>query len=424
MTIRADIDHHHARRRRRRTAILATLGAVVVLTLLLGGVWIWRLALSDLPPTPDGPGLAIVNRPPSVIFIDRRGQEIGRRVPGGGEVLRIADLPSFVPQAFLAAEDRRFYSHFGVDLIGVARSVRTNLKARKVVEGGSTITQQIARTLFLTPDQTLRRKIQEAVLAVRIEQRMGKEDILKLYLNRIYFGAGAYGIEAASRTYFGKPARNLTLSEAVLLAALPKAPTRLDPTNNFSAALRRSRLVLARMEGEGWIDAATAAGARSSRPVLHLPAAEAAAELPLAPGSLLVIDDIQQLDADAQVALFRAFNAARFLGLALLLAGNEPPLRLALREDLRTRIGQTLIYEIQSLSDDEKSAALRRHAIERGMLMDPGVVHYLLRHGRRDLPSLMAMLNSLDRASLEQKRPPTLPLLRELMQTSLDLDKE
>jgi DnaA family protein len=175
--------------------------------------------------------------------------------------------------------------------------------------------------------------------------------------------------------------------------------------------------------GKTHLLAATAASAQSRRPVLHLPAAEAGAELPLAPGSLLIIDDMQQLGAEAQIALFRAFNAARFLGLALLLAGSEPPLRLGLREDLRTRIGQTLIYEIQSLSDDEKGAALRRHAIERGMLMDPGVVHYLLRHGRRDLPSLMAMLNNLDRASLEQKRPPTLPLLRELMQTSFDLDK-
>ena len=175
--------------------------------------------------------------------------------------------------------------------------------------------------------------------------------------------------------------------------------------------------------GKSHLLAATAASAHGRRPVTHLQAAAAGTELPLAPGSLLVIDDIQALGAEAQVALFRAFNAARFLGLALLLAGNEPPLRLGLREDLRTRIGQTLIYEIQALTDDEKSAALRRHAIERGMLMDPGVVHYLLRHGRRDLPSLMAMLNSLDRASLEQKRPPTLPLLRELMQTSLDLDK-
>jgi len=176
--------------------------------------------------------------------------------------------------------------------------------------------------------------------------------------------------------------------------------------------------------GKSHLLAATAEAACAQRPLVFLHGKDAEAELALAPGSLLVIDDVQELAAEAQIALFRAFNAARFLGLALLLAGNEPPLRLALREDLRTRIGQTLIYEIQSLSDEEKGAALRRHAIERGMLMDPGVVHYLLRHGRRDLPSLMAMLNSLDRASLEQKRPPTLPLLRELMQTSLDLDKE
>jgi len=175
--------------------------------------------------------------------------------------------------------------------------------------------------------------------------------------------------------------------------------------------------------GKSHLLEATAAVAHGHRPVVFLRGMEAGAELTLAPGSLLVIDDVQGLGAEAQVALFRAFNAARFLGLALLLAGNEPPLRLELREDLRTRIGQTLIYKIQSLSDEEKAAALQRHAIERGMLMDAGVVHYLLRHGRRDLPSLMAMLNNLDRASLEQKRPPTLPLLRELMQSSLDLDK-
>ncbi len=176
--------------------------------------------------------------------------------------------------------------------------------------------------------------------------------------------------------------------------------------------------------GKSHLLAATAAAAAQYRPVAFLNAAEAGAELSFVTGSLLVIDDIEALNAEAQVALFRAFNAARFTGLALLLAGKEPPLRLDLREDLRTRVGQTLIYEIQALSDEDKAAALRRHAIERGMLMDPAVVQYLLRHGRRDLPSLMAMLGSLDRASLEQKRPPTLPLLRELMQTSFDLDKE
>jgi DnaA family protein len=175
--------------------------------------------------------------------------------------------------------------------------------------------------------------------------------------------------------------------------------------------------------GKSHLLTATAGMATKHRPVALLNAADAGSELPLAPGSLLVIDDIDALNPEAQIALFRAFNAARFTGLALLLAGSEPPLRLDLREDLRTRVGQTLIYEIQALSDEEKAAALRRHAIERGMLMDPGVVHYLLRHGRRDLPSLMAMLGSLDRASLEQKRPPTLPLLRELMQTSFDLEK-
>ncbi len=175
--------------------------------------------------------------------------------------------------------------------------------------------------------------------------------------------------------------------------------------------------------GKSHLLAATASAAAARRPVAVVDAASAGGELRLAPNSLLVIDDIEALGAEAQIALFRAFNAARFTGLALLLAGTEPPRHLALREDLRTRVGQALVYEIQALSDEDKAAALRRHAIERGMLMDPGVVQYLLRHGRRDLPSLMAMLGSLDRASLEQKRPPTLPLLRELMQTSFDLDK-
>lgn len=175
--------------------------------------------------------------------------------------------------------------------------------------------------------------------------------------------------------------------------------------------------------GKTHLLAATAAAAREKRPVNLIRATEAGSDPQLASGSLLVMDDVQELGAEAQITLFRTFNAARFLGLALLLAGKEPPLRLGLREDLRSRIGQCLIYEIQSLSDDQKASALHRHAAERGMLIDPAVLHYLLRHGRRDLSSLMAMLNNLDRASLEQKRPPTLPLLRELMQSPMDLDQ-
>lgn len=174
--------------------------------------------------------------------------------------------------------------------------------------------------------------------------------------------------------------------------------------------------------GKSHLLAATASAAEAQRPVLYLNAEKVGAGVTAASGSLLVIDDAQRLDADAQIALFRMFNSARFLGLALLLSGDAPPLQLALREDLRTRIGQMLIYEIKALSDEEKAAALERHGILRGMLMDAGVVQYLLRHGRRDLPSLMGMLNSLDRASLEQHRPPTVPLLRELMQTNLNID--
>ena len=176
--------------------------------------------------------------------------------------------------------------------------------------------------------------------------------------------------------------------------------------------------------GKSHLLQATAELARGQRPVALLRAPEVGGDMKLAPGSLLVVDDVQELAAEAQIGLFRAFNTARFLGLALLLAGTEPPLRLALREDLRTRIGQTLIYEIQPLSDEQKATALQRHAIARGMLIESSVLQYLLRHGRRDLSSLLATLDSLDRASLEQKRPPTVPLLRELMQTTLDIDKD
>lgn len=266
--IRADLAHGRAQRRRRLWAVVATVSASLGLIALLLGVWIWRLALADLPTVPDRAALWRLNQPPSIQFLDRMGRPIGWRGPARGEVLRLADLPPYLPRAFLAAEDRRFYDHFGVDLVGIGRATRVNLKAGRVVEGGSTITQQIARSLFLSPDQNFRRKVQEAVLAVTIERRMRKDEILKLYLNRIYFGAGAYGIEAAAQTYFGKPARSLSLAESALLAALPKAPTRLDPTNNLQAALERSRLVLGRMRREGWITPEEEAAARAAPPKL------------------------------------------------------------------------------------------------------------------------------------------------------------
>ncbi|MDO8933639.1 MAG: DnaA regulatory inactivator Hda [Rhodocyclaceae bacterium] len=176
--------------------------------------------------------------------------------------------------------------------------------------------------------------------------------------------------------------------------------------------------------GRSHLLAATAQLAAARRAATLIGGADVGAELPLAPGGLLVIDDVDALSADAQVALFRAFNSARLVGLSLLLAGPVPPLRLDVREDLRTRIGQALIYELKPLSDEEKSAALRSHALLRGMKVDDGLVQYLLRHGRRDLPSLMAVLNGLDRASLEQQRPATLPLLKEVMELQLQFDSD
>lgn len=165
---------------------------------------------------------------------------------------------------------------------------------------------------------------------------------------------------------------------------------------------------------------AQAAAAAQGRHVCFMRGAEVGAELAAPPGSLIVIDDVDALDEAAQITLFRIFNAARLVGLALLLAGNEPPLRLAptLREDLRTRIGAALIYEVRPLDDAEKTQALRRHAESRGMRIDDAAIAYLLHHGRRDLPSLLATLDTADRASLEQKRPVTLPLLREVLQAS------
>jgi DnaA family protein len=171
--------------------------------------------------------------------------------------------------------------------------------------------------------------------------------------------------------------------------------------------------------GKSHLLTAAAAHALCKRPVLLLQHRPAEPDFLAAPGGLLIVDDVQALDETAQIALFRIFNTARIIGLGLLLAGNAPPRELALREDLRTRIGQTLIYEIKILNDGQKAAALHRHAIERGLKIDDSLVHYLLTHGRRDLPSLMSVLDHLDRATLERQRPPTLPLLKEILQLNL-----
>ena len=267
--IRVDLQHRSRRRPLGRAARagLALLTAVLLLA-GIGGLWVWRLAFADLPAIPDKGALWSLNRPPGVTFEDKDGKVIAIRGSRNGHAITLAQMPGYLPNAFLAAEDRRFWSHHGLDLTGIARALRADVGARHVVQGGSTITQQVVRNIFLSPDQTLKRKVQEAVLAWSLERRLSKTDILELYLNRIYFGDGAYGVEAAAETYFGKQASQLSLQEAALLAALPKAPSRLDPANDLDDAVARSKVILGEMRADGWITSAQQADAGAHPPVL------------------------------------------------------------------------------------------------------------------------------------------------------------
>lgn len=196
---------------------------------------------------------AIPDRPPNVKIVSVNGSLLANRGMTGGEAIGLHQMSPYVPQAVIAIEDRRFYSHFGLDPIGLARAMATNLIKQRFVQGGSTLTQQLAKNLFLKPDRTLERKVQEVLLAFWIEHKYTKEQILEMYLNRVYFGSGSYGVEAASRRYFDKPARDMTLAEAALLAGLLKAPSRLSPARDPKAASERAQLVLSAMRRENMI---------------------------------------------------------------------------------------------------------------------------------------------------------------------------
>ncbi len=177
-------------------------------------------------------------------------------------LIPVKELPSHVIQAFIAVEDSRFYEHKGVDLLSVLRAAIANIRAGTIVQGGSTITQQVAKSLLLTPERTWERKIKEAILAYKIDNFLSKEEILHLYLNQVYFGAGAYGIESAARTFFGKSAKDLTIAEAAMIAGLPKAPSKFNPYENFEEARKRQLYVIQRMEEEHFISKEQAEEAR------------------------------------------------------------------------------------------------------------------------------------------------------------------
>ncbi|MDB5417000.1 MAG: hypothetical protein JWP50_419, partial [Phenylobacterium sp.] len=227
------------------------LQAVIYWTLVLG-VWaliflvaFFAVFAVDLPDTSK---LYEVKRQPSVSYLDRSGGLVSVRGSQYAPPVDLDKLPPYVPKAFIAIEDRWFYYHFGFNPWGIARSVGYNAVHKGgPLRGGSTITQQLARNLFLTPSQTYRRKVQELILAVWLEAKFSKKQILELYLNRVYFGAGAYGIEAASQRYFGKPASQLTLGEASLLAGMMKGPSRYSPVAATDRAARRATIVLDEM---------------------------------------------------------------------------------------------------------------------------------------------------------------------------------
>jgi penicillin-binding protein 1A len=243
------------RRRRRSGPRIFTL----FLTLLFWGVFAGAVGFGYLWMSLDQKGLfQIPAREPGIMVLAADGTALAERGAFFGDDVRIAELPAYVPQAIIAIEDRRFRSHFGVDPLGLARAMVENLRAGHVVQGGSTLTQQLAKNLFLKPDRTIGRKAQEAVLAIWLETQFTKDEILQLYMNRVYFGAGAVGIEKAAQKYFGKSARDVTLAEAAILAAVLKAPTTYNPITNPEAATKRSREVLNDMIDAGFIDAGEA----------------------------------------------------------------------------------------------------------------------------------------------------------------------
>ena len=229
-------------------AIIGTVG----LAGLFGYVWM----------TLDKQGLLkIPDRDPGIMILANDGSVLAEQGSFNGDEVRIVDLPQYLPDAFIAIEDRRFRSHFGVDPIGLLRAMYTNYRSGRVVQGGSTLSQQLAKNLFLNPDRTIQRKLQEVVLALWLEKHYSKDEILQLYLNRVYFGSGATGIEKAAQVYYKKPASELTIAEAATLAGVVKAPSAANPLSNPEAAEDRARLVIQSMADGGFITPEEAAAA-------------------------------------------------------------------------------------------------------------------------------------------------------------------
>jgi penicillin-binding protein 1A len=238
------------------------LPALAVLTGFVIAIIIWLVFTAPL-----GRALEPAQKP-ALVLTDSGGRPIARRGDYKEAPVDLAKLPEYVPAALIAIEDRRFYSHWGIDPRGIARALTRNIAAGGVTQGGSTLTQQLAKTSFLSADRSITRKLQEVIIAFWLEARLSKEEILERYLSSVYFGDGAYGIRAASRVYFDSDPEDLTLGEAALLAGLVQAPSRLAPSRHLEDARERADLVLAAMVETGAI---TADEAKRAKPARYTP---------------------------------------------------------------------------------------------------------------------------------------------------------
>ncbi len=267
----------------------------------------------------------IPGREPGIMILASDGTELAQRGKFFGDTVDLLSLPDYVPNAIVAIEDRRFYSHHGIDLFGLARAMVANLRAGRLVQGGSTLTQQLAKNLFLTSARTVNRKAQEAVLAVWLERRFTKDEILQLYMNRVYFGGGANGIDQAARVFYSKSPEELSLMEAATLAAVLKAPSTYNPAKRPEGARERAKLVLASMVDQGYISEPEMLGAlaEDARVISsdYIPATQYAVDwisdqvqllIPGTKESLVVettIDTVMQLKAEASLRQRLAENA-------------------------------------------------------------------------------------------------------------------
>jgi penicillin-binding protein 1A len=229
----------------------------------------------------DLPDVSTINhfaRRPSLTFVSSDGQPVATYGDQFAGAVELNEMSPWLPKAVLATEDRRFYRHSGIDFIGLARATWVNLRAGRIVQGGSTITQQLAKNVFLTSERSYKRKVQEVMLAFWLERRFTKDQILTIYLNRVYLGAGTYGVEAASRRYFGKPSRQLTPHEAAVIAGLLKAPSRYSPASDLERAKGRAEEVLGNLAEAGYMTAeeARAAGRQPLRIALNTQAGRGA----------------------------------------------------------------------------------------------------------------------------------------------------